>query len=219
MGAGGLARETAQAVMAVNQMRPTFHLLGHLDDDPTLHGRQVDGVPVCGPVAAIVDYPDAAVVVAVGRPDNYFTRRRLVERLALSVDRYATVVHPAASLAQSVSIGPGSVVLAGVAATAAVTIGHHVAVMPGSVLTHDDVIGDYATLAAGVLAAGGVTVGEGAYVGAGARVREGRRVGRWSLVGMGALVTRDVPDAEVWYGAPAVRRGVVEVPEDFGSAS
>jgi acetyltransferase-like isoleucine patch superfamily enzyme len=114
-------------------------------------------------------------------------------------------VHPAASLAASTVVGAGSVVLAGVVATAAVRIGAHVAVMPGCVFTHDDVVEDYATFGAGVRLAGGVEVGEGAYVGSGALVRERLRVGAWSLVGMGSVVLADVPDAEVWAGVPARR--------------
>ena len=212
VGAGGLARETAQAVLAVNEARPTFELLGHLDDDPARQGTMVDGIPVLGPVDAVADHPDALVVVATGRPTDYTSRCRLVNRLALDDDRAGTVVHPAASVAASASIGPGSVLLAGVTLTAAVTVGRHVAVMPGTVLTHDDRVDDFATLAAGVLVAGGVHVHEGAYIGAGARIREGLSIGAWALVGMGSLVTRDVPAGELWFGAPARCAGAAPVP-------
>jgi sugar O-acyltransferase (sialic acid O-acetyltransferase NeuD family) len=210
IGAGGFSREVAQAVLAAGPAFGGYELLGHLDDDPALHGRCIDGVPVLGPVDRIHDYPNALVVVATGRPTDYRSRYRLVNRLGLPKDRFATVVHPGASLATTVSVGPGSMILAGVVATAAVVVGEHVAVMPGAVLTHDDRIDDYATVAAGVLLAGGVTVARGAYLGAGVRVRENLRVGEWSLVGMGSVVTRSVPDGEVWYGVPARPRGVVD---------
>jgi sugar O-acyltransferase (sialic acid O-acetyltransferase NeuD family) len=215
VGAGGFAREAAQAVLAMNVADPaSYRLLGHLDDNPKLHGKLVDGVPVVGPVDCIADHPDAHVVVATGRPTDYFSRHRLVARLGLSQDRYATVVHPTASIADSCVVGPGSILLAGVTATAAVAVGRHVAVMPGVVLTHDDVIEDFATLAAGVLVGGGVSVRTGAYVGSGARVRENLAIGEWSLVGMGSLVTRSLPDHEVWFGSPARPQGKVVVPDD-----
>lgn len=203
VGAGGLARETAQAVLAVNDVAPTFDLLGHLDDDPSKHGTVVDGVRVLGPVDSVAEHADALVVVATGRPDDYGSRKRLVDRLGLPEDRYATVVHPAASVAASATTGPGTVLLAGVVVTAAATIASHVAVMPLSVITHDDRLESFVTLAAGVLLAGGVTVADGAYLGAGVRVREGLRVGAGSLVGMGSLVTCSIPDGEVWFGTPA----------------
>jgi sugar O-acyltransferase (sialic acid O-acetyltransferase NeuD family) len=203
VGAGGFGREAAEAVRAVNAQRPRWDLLGFLDDDPALHGRQVGGVPVLGPLADAPRFAGASLVVSVGRPDSYFARQRIVRRLGLPPSRYATIVHPAAVLPPSASVGPGTVLLAAVVATTAVRIGAHVVAMPGVVLTHDDTVADYATLGAGVRLGGGVRVGEGAYVGAGALVREDRAIGAWALVGMGAVVTGDVPAGEVWAGVPA----------------
>lgn len=215
VGAGGFARETAEAVLAVNRACPSYELLGFVDDDPVLAGGKVDGLPVLGPISTIAELGGIQVVVCTGHPGNYTSRRRIVERLGLAPDRYATIVHPAAVIPPSLCLGPGSVVLAGVVATTAVKLGAHVAVMPGVVLTHDDVIGDYATFGSGAKLAGRVTVGEGAYVGAGALVRENRSIGAWSLIGMGAAVTRDVPPGEVWAGVPARRLRAADIPADF----
>lgn len=212
VGAGGFARETAEAVRAVNEAGHRFELLGFLDDDAGLAGAVIDGVPVLGAVDSLADLPDARVVVCTGHPGNYTSRRRIVERLGLPPDRYATLVHPAAVIPPSTRLGPGTVVLAGAVATTAVRVGSHVVVMPGVVFTHDDLIGDYATFGAGVRLAGRVVVGEGAYVGAGALVREDRTIGAWSLIGMGAVVTTDVPPGEVWTGVPARRRRRADVP-------
>jgi sugar O-acyltransferase (sialic acid O-acetyltransferase NeuD family) len=203
VGAGGFGRETAEAVRAVNAERPTWDLLGYLDDDPSLGGRELDGVPVLGPLAGLDRFGDASLVVSVGNPDNYVARKRIVERLGLPPSRYATIVHPAAVIPPSAHLGAGTVVLATTVATTTVQVGAHVVVMPGVVLTHDCRVDDYATLGAGVRLAGGVRLHEGAYLGAGALVREHRTVGPWALVGMGAVVTRDVPAGEVWVGVPA----------------
>ena len=169
-----------------------------------------------GPIDELAHLPRAEVVICTGHPGNYFSRKLLVRRLGFDPARYATVIHPAAVLPESCWIGPGSVLLAGVVATAAVTNGAHVSIMPGTVLTHDDEIADYATIAAGVRLAGGVHVGEGAYVGAGALVRERRKVGPWSLIGMGAVVLTDVPPYEVWAGVPARRLRQVDMPAGLG---
>jgi sugar O-acyltransferase (sialic acid O-acetyltransferase NeuD family) len=203
VGAGGLARETAAAIDAINVRDPSWELLGFLDDDETLHGSARDGVPILGPVAMVAEMESAFVIVCTARTGDYFSRRRLVEAMHLPAERFAIIVHPAASLARSVEVGPGSVVLAGVVGTVSVRMGSHVAVMPHTVLTHDDVVADYVTLAAGVRAGGGVRIDQGAYIGAGALIREGLTIGAWSLVGMGAVVVREVPAREVWAGVPA----------------
>lgn len=214
VGAGGLARETLAAVRSHGA--PQWTPIGYLDDDASRHGGTVDGLPVLGPVDAVADHPDAAVVLCTGSTRDQASRKRLADRLDLPPWRYATVVHAAASLAYGAEVGPGSVLLAGVVVTAPQRIGAQVVAMPHVVLTHDDQIGDYVTLAARVTVAGAVTVGEGAYLGAGALVREALTLGRWSLVGMGAVVLADVPPYEVWVGNPARRLRQVELPVPDG---
>lgn len=201
-GAGGFARETAEVVAAINSVRPTWNLLGYLDDDPGLWGSEIGGLRVLAGTEWL-ESNDASTVVCIGSPRNFSVRQAVVERLRLAEGRYATLVHPSASLGASTTIGGGSVITAGCVTTADVAIGDHVAVMPQCVFTHDDVIGDFVTCGAGVRVAGAVTVAPGAYLGSGALIREHLRIGARSLVGMGSVVTKDVPDDEVWAGVPA----------------
>ncbi|WP_330281345.1 acetyltransferase [Streptomyces sp. NBC_00588] len=208
VGAGGFARETAQAVADAGE----FTLLGHLDDNAALHGTEVDGVPVLGGCDLVHDLPDVQVVVCVGNPRDYAARARLVHRLALPAERYATVVHPTAAVSATSRIGPGSVLLAHCVLTAAVRVGAHVAVMPHVVLTHDDVVEDFATLTSGVRLGGSARLKRGAYVGSGALVKEGTTIGAWSLIGMGSAVLGDVPPGEVWVGSPARRLRAADAP-------
>lgn len=218
VGAGGFARETAAAVRAINRLRPTWRLRGFLDDDPALHGTERAGVPIVGGLDALADLPDAAVVVCVGNPRDYTGRQRLVRRLDLPPQRYATVVHPSAEVGAGSVVGPGTVLLAGVVLTAEVRVGGHVAVMPQAVLTHDGRIEEYATVASGARLGGGAVLRRGAYVGAGALIREGVTVGAWSQVGMGAIVLRDVPPGQVWVGTPARPLRAATVPADLEGA-
>jgi len=204
VGAGGFGRETAAAVDAVNRDRPTWRLLGFLDDDPARSGQPCGGSTVLGGLDTTADLSeDVAVVVCVGNPRDIARRERVVARLGLPPHRYATVVHPSVAMGPDCLLGAGSVLLAHTTLTAAVTVGAHVAVMPQAVLTHDDVVEDFATIASGVRLGGAVHVGRGAYVGAGALVREYVRIGAGSLVGLGSIVLVDVPDGQVWVGSPA----------------
>ncbi len=203
LGAGGFGRETVEAVRALTDAGPRWRLAGYLDDDPARHGTVIDGVPVLGGMEELDKMPDVSVVVCTGRPDNYVSRPRIVESLNIPPERYATIVHPSASVSSTSRVGPGTVLLAQTVLTAAVTIGSHVAIMPHVILTHGDVIGDFATMASGVCLGGNVQVGRCAYIGAGALVREDRSIGSRALVGMGAIVTRDIPPHEIWAGVPA----------------
>jgi sugar O-acyltransferase (sialic acid O-acetyltransferase NeuD family) len=203
VGSGGFGREAAEAVRASAAAGVPWRLLGFIDDDPARAGMVIDGTPVIGGRGELERLPDARVVVCTGRPDNYVSRPRIVSQLGLPAERYATVVHPAASLSSSSSVGPGSVLLANAVLTAAVRVGAHVAVMPHVTLTHDDVIEDFATLASRSALGGGARVSRGAYIGAGSIIGQGLAIGELALVGMGAVVTKDIPAREVWAGVPA----------------
>ncbi|MPQ99433.1 acetyltransferase [Modestobacter sp. I12A-02628] len=208
LGAGGFARETVQLLRAHPGCGPdgrSYAVEGFLDDDPARHGTLVDGAPVLGGTGLAADLAAAgtALLVCVGNPGAPTSRRRLVARLGLPDEAFATVVHPLASVSPDSVVGAGTVLHAGVVLTAAVQVGRHVAVMPHVVLTHDDVVADAATLGAGVRLAGTVEVGESAYLGSGALVREGRRIGADAVVGMGSVVLTDVPAGETWAGSPA----------------
>jgi sugar O-acyltransferase (sialic acid O-acetyltransferase NeuD family) len=205
VGAGGFARETVELVRAINREAPEWELLGLLDDDPQMHEREVLGVPILGPCAAAADRPEAFVVACVASPQDPLRRIRLVGRLGLPLERYATLVHPRAVIPGSATIGPGSVVHANVVLTADVALGAHVAVMPSVVLTHDDVVEDGVTFGAGVRVSGGVTIETGAYIGSGAVLKERIVVGSGAVVGMGAVATKSVPPGEVWHGFSAAR--------------
>ncbi len=208
IGAGGFGRETAELVGAINDAhgdQPRWDLLGFLDDDPASRGAAVSGSRVLGGLDTLAELPDARVVVCTGHPGNFASKRRIVERLALQHDRYATLVHPRAVLPPSCALGTGTVILAGVVATTDVTIGSHVAVMPNAVFTHDDRLEDFVTVASGVCLAGAVHIEAGAYLGGGVLVREYCTIGAGALIGMGAVVTGDVPGGEVWAGVPARR--------------
>jgi sugar O-acyltransferase (sialic acid O-acetyltransferase NeuD family) len=203
VGAGGFGREVAEAVRAANADRPTWRLLGFLDDDPGNHGRVVGGLPVLGPIESVHDHASAQVVLCSGHPGNYDSRRAIADRLGLDDERYATIVHPGATVGSTCTVGAGSVLLAHVDVTADAEIGRHVAVMPQVVVTHDCRVEDFATLASGVRLGGSCRVERGAYVGSAASVRESVTIGRRALIGMASVVTRDVPADRLWYGIPA----------------
>jgi len=202
IGAGGFGRETA-ALLAVLREAGEFEAVGFLDDSAELQGESVAGLPVLGEIDAARDLHAYGVVVTIGNPRAYDTKRKIVDRLNLHPSRYVTLVHPAASIGPDTRIGEGTVILAGTVATQNVSIGRHVTVMPNVVLTHDDIIGDFATFGAGAKLAGAVIVENGAYIGAGACVRESTIIGSGAMVGMGAVVLTDVPPGETWVGMPA----------------
>jgi sugar O-acyltransferase (sialic acid O-acetyltransferase NeuD family) len=203
IGAGGLAREALAAVAAVNSVRPAFEVLGLLDDDPGKHGSVVDGFEVLGPLDLARERTDAQVLICTASPARRDSRVRIARRLGFDDSRYATLVHPQASVAAGVELGAGTILLACAVITAPQRVGRFVVAMPHVLLTHDDAVADGVTLAGHAALAGNVRVGESAYIGSGALVRQNLTIGAGALVGMGSVVLKDVPAGETWAGSPA----------------
>jgi acetyltransferase-like isoleucine patch superfamily enzyme len=53
-------------------------------------------------------------------------------------------------------------------------------------------------------------VKEGASIGANSTILPGIIIGRNALIGAGSVVTKNVPDNEIWFGNPAIQKGYVK---------
>ncbi|MFC6592747.1 acetyltransferase [Deinococcus lacus] len=190
LGAGGHAK----VVLALAQAAG-YRVAGVYDDSAQ---GEVLGVPVLGPLSHLEAQPGALAVLAIGRNS---VRQALAQRFAAL--EWVTLVHPAAWVAPTAQLGPGTVVMAGAVIQPDTRVGGHVIVNTRASLDHDGDIGDFAHLAPGCCLAGNVTVGEGAFLGAGSICIPGTRVGEWATVGAGATVIRPVEARVTAVGTPA----------------
>lgn len=142
------------------------------------------------------------VVVAIG--DNW-ARSQVVARLVRRVSelRFPVVVHPAAQIARGVTVGDGSVVLAGAIINSKASVGRWCILNTKSSLDHESIMGDFASLAPAATTGGRVTIGGYSAIGLGASVIQGLRIGDHSVIGAGAVVVKDIQDHVVAYGVPA----------------
>jgi sugar O-acyltransferase (sialic acid O-acetyltransferase NeuD family) len=203
LGAGGTSADLIDIVAEINERRPTYELLGMLDDDPAKRGLVIGGAAVLGSLADVVRWPGASLANALGGPGSYRRRPDLVGRLALPSNRYATVVHPDARVSPSSRLGVGALVYPGVVICARATVGDHVTLLSNTVINHDTRVGAFSIAASGVNVSGAVTVGECCYLGAGSTVIQGVSIGQGTMVGAGSVVVRDVPAGSTVVGVPA----------------
>lgn len=70
-------------------------------------------------------------------------------------------------------------------------------------LGHDAIVGDDVEVSTGAVIGGHAVIGDGAKIGINATILPYRTIGARARVGAGAVVTKDVPDGEVWAGNPA----------------
>ena len=70
-------------------------------------------------------------------------------------------------------------------------------------IAHNVVVGRNAFVIANAMIGGSTVLGDGSWVSPSATLRDAIRIGRDATVGLGAVVTKDVPEAEIWAGTPA----------------
>lgn len=170
------------------------------DDDPALHGRQVYGYTVLGGKEDLLASGLKYGIVAIGANR---ARRVVAGWLRDNGFLLITAVHPSAQLARDVSIGSGSVVMAGAVINADSIIGRDVIVNTRASIDHDCRIGDGVHIAPGSTLCGTVTVGVGTFLCAGVTIIPEITIGSNVTVGAGSTVLQNIPASVTVVGSPA----------------
>ena len=153
-----------------------------LDDNESIH--ECGGYPIVGR-RTDVDRIKADVIVAIGKVE---IRKRIQESIEES--RMVTLIHPDAVVADDVSIGSGTVVMAGAVINPGVKIGRGCIVNTSSSIDHDCVIDD-------------VSVGDETWIGAGTTISNNVNICGNCTIGAGAVVVKDIPAKCTAVGSPA----------------
>lgn len=117
--------------------------------------------------------------------------------------RFATLIHPTATVSRKSTVGEGTSLNIGCIVAGFTKIGRYVQVNRGVNIGHHTVIEDFVTIQPGVNLAGNCHLGSHTYIGIGATVLDGVRIGAHSIVGAGAVVTKDLPERVLALGVPA----------------
>jgi UDP-N-acetylbacillosamine N-acetyltransferase len=199
-GAGGHARVVADIV----RLRGEFEIVGFLDDvHPERRNTEFCGSLILGGYEQLDLLAKSGVTNLLFGFGDCAARIRLTDVAQASGFSFANAVHPRATIASDVHIGPGTIVAAGAVINPAARIGMHVIVNTCASIDHECVVADGAHISPGVHLAGNVMVGQAAWVGIGATIIERVRIGASALIGAGAVVTHDIPDGVIAYGVPA----------------
>ncbi|MFC2036469.1 acetyltransferase [Chloroflexota bacterium] len=202
LGAGGHAK----VVLDILSFYDEFRVVGLTNADPTTVGQQVLGVPILGNDDVLprlrVEGVSAAFV-GVGSVGDYRLRRQLYILACDLGFQMINVIHPQATVAQSVRMGQGMSIMAQAVINPDVVLGDNVIVNTGAQLDHDCQVGDHVHIAPGAHISGGVRIDPCAHIGVGATIIQGIHVGTGALVGAGTVVMRDVLPNVTVFGTPA----------------
>jgi UDP-N-acetylbacillosamine N-acetyltransferase len=208
-GAGGHALVVADVLRAAGG----FEIAGFLDSfNPHRCAEPFGGAMILGGTAELPRLRSSGITHAVVAIGDCAARLRLADILVQEDFELAIAIHPRATVASDVSIGEGTVIIAGAVINPAARIGKNVIINTCASVDHECVIEDGAHICPGVRLAGGVHVGRGAWVGIGAVVLPKVKIGAGAMIGAGAVVLKDVPTGLTAYGVPAKVRAKKEEP-------
>lgn len=160
----------------------------------------VHDLPVLGGDAMLSDPAFvAAHTFALGVGEQTI-HKRLTELVLENNGTLATLVHPAATLSQSVTLGEGTVVMAGAVINIDTRVGAHCIINTLASIDHDCVLGDGVQICPGATLAGGVQCGDDVFIGSGATILPSVTIGARTFVGGGATVNKDLPADKTVYG-------------------
>lgn len=201
LGAGGHAK----VVLDILSFCPQYRVLGLLDPDQQLWGKEMLGVRVLGGDELLPKLRAECehAFVAIGSVRTASVRRRVFEAAIACGFSMLNTVHPRACVAGSAQLGQGISIMASAVVNPGSVVGQNVIINSGAIVEHDCTIEDHVHIAPGARLAGNVHVGRESHVGIGAIILEGRRIGSNTVIGGGAVVTKDLPDRVIAAGVPA----------------
>ena len=220
LGTGGSAYDVIDVIEAINAAAPTWDVAGFLDDARPPGSRHL-GLEILGPLREAARFRDHAFINAIGSDKSFRRLPAILASTGLAADRFATLVHSAASVSGRARLGRGVTVNYGVSVGGGARIGDNVILCPGCIVGHDTTIEDYSVVAPGAVISGFVHVRRSCYIGSRAVIRQYLRIGEGSLIGMGAVVVREVAAGAVVVGNPAWPLGtppLTRLPIEVGSA-
>lgn len=201
-GASGFGREVAWLVERINKAKPTWNILGFMDDNDEIQKTEINGYKVLGKTDDVKKYSSAYFLCAVGASK---VRERIVNKIkAVNPDiKFGTVIDPDAEISDLVTIGEDTIICAHTIITVNIAIGNHVIINLDCTIGHDAIIQDFATLYPSVNVSGITNIGHAVELGTGMQIIQGKKIGNYSIVGSGAIVVKDIPEKCTAVGIPA----------------
>jgi sugar O-acyltransferase (sialic acid O-acetyltransferase NeuD family) len=199
VGAGGFGLEVAVYAEDIIRLRGVdFEIAGFLDDTKPI-GTAHGGYSVIGTTEGELD-ETAIYAIALGAPTQ---RRKMVEKLRGRGAKFATLMHPAAYIAHTATIGLGCIIAPFAFVGPDAIVGAQVVVNVGAMVAHEAQVGDCSVLAPHANVQGAVQLDADVFVGAGAVVTHSKTIGAGSMVAPNAVVQDHVAALHLAIGNPA----------------
>lgn len=201
IGASGHAKVIIDIIEQINK----FNIVGLIDSfkpiDFKIFKYKVIGREEDIPKLAL-KYNFNKGIIAIG--DNW-TRKKMYHKIKNIYPEfdYISAIHPKAIIGKHVTIGKGTVIMAGVIVNSDSKIGRFCILNTKASLGHDGNLKKFASLAPNSTVGGNVKIGTCTAICIGTNILQNIIIGKYTIIGAASLVNRNIPDYKMAYGSPA----------------
>ena len=167
---------------------------------------QVCGYPVLGgtdDVQELLKNPDYHFMWGIHMIGRNILTEKTFRKVNIPRERFATIVHKTAFVADSAVLEPGVFVMSNCYVGAQARLGQCSLMMANSLVGHNTTVGPLCHFSVGSITSSYITIGLCSDVTLGAKVIEKVKIGDFAVAGAGSLVTHNIPDYEIHVGTPA----------------
>lgn len=208
-GAGGFGREVASIIEVINSKKPTYDLVGFVDDTKTFKdGDFINGYRWLGNRDWIIKHKEDAFFVCTIA--NTHAKARIQKELMEAGVKFETIIALGTFVSKHSSIGKGCVFYGGITISVNCTIGDGVLINQYCTIGHDVVIGNYSSIMPGTGISGNVTIGSEVSIGGHSFVVPKKKIEDNSVVAAGSIVFTNVKKGTTVLGNPARRIKEIE---------
>jgi sugar O-acyltransferase (sialic acid O-acetyltransferase NeuD family) len=199
IGAGGFGREVLQWIKDINKLKPTWNILGFIDDNLNALDNLECDYKVIGTINDWKPKENERFVMAVANPK---AKQEIVKNMKLKGAVFTSIVHPSASISAFAQIGEGMIMYPNSLITVNTKVGDFVTLLSSSI-GHDVEIDDYCTISSFCDITGGVKLGKRVFLGSHSTIIPKRKIGDDVYIAAGSVVMTNLKTGMRVYGNPA----------------
>ncbi len=175
---------------------PDVRVVGCLDDDTSMHGKEIYGAPVVGNITDLGKFWEEKffdyAIVAIST--NIRLRKKFFDECVRLGIPMINAIDPTVRINRGAVLGSGNVICSQCHIGVAAQIGDNNFISAHTSIDHHNVWGSHITTGPNCATSGGVTVGDEVKFGTGIFIQPGITIGRESIVASGAIIIRSVPE-------------------------
>ena len=195
--------EVIKLIDAINLSKPTYEIIGFINDLPEFQNKTFLGYPVLGGREIIQELVNKGDICFFHNVNSTLKDRRIIASILENNGcEIVSLIHPGVDMSY-VEHDVGCIIPAGCTTGANSKIGRYLTCRLSSLISHNVTVKDFVFIGPGVTCCGYVTIQEGCYIGAGATILPRVTLGAGSVIGAGSTVFTDIPSNVVAFGTPA----------------